>query len=245
MKPTDAIIEKIRKCLSLANGLNATQGEMENAMAKAKEIAMRHSIDIASISMEQPESNLGIEIEKDEMLKIRSQYSQPYHRWIFIVLQKCFDVRVIYNRFSDYGGTRIVKITLIGEATDVLIAREIFPWLEKTFPKILSTAVREGRLTYCAAHTNGCYMGIANGLIAANKREKEKLVKEDANAYAMVLVKKDDLIKAAVEEAFPKLKTQKSRQREVSDRAYGHGYSAGSCINLNQMGGPSKQSALK
>ena len=47
----DAIIEKIRKVLALANGKNAYEGEMITALAKAKEMAMRHGIDLATIDI--------------------------------------------------------------------------------------------------------------------------------------------------------------------------------------------------
>jgi hypothetical protein len=62
----DAVVDKIRKCLNLANGKNATQGEMENAMAKAKEIALRHNIELASINLsEGRNASAGMEIGKE------------------------------------------------------------------------------------------------------------------------------------------------------------------------------------
>src|SRR6266545_1551430 len=104
MKPTDEIVNKIRKCLALANGLNATQGEMETAMGKAKEIAMRYNIDITNVSMTDPTSQGGMEIEEDRSLKIRSQYQQPYHKWIFHILEEVFEIRILFFKMSTYGG---------------------------------------------------------------------------------------------------------------------------------------------
>ncbi len=245
MKATDQIVEKIRKCLALANGMNASQGEMETALAKAKEVAMRHGIDISSISLEDKQ-NAGpsIEVVNDESLMISSKYEQPYHRWIYNILQQCFGVRVITSVASTYGGRKVFKIYLIGEVVDVEIAKVIFPWLEKIFPRTLSQAVRRGQLTYCAAHTNGCYAGLFQGILAANKREEEKLTGEDKSTWALVVREKKDLIDERVEEEFPDLQTRKSRERQMSSYGYRVGYDAGSQIKLNQLQGAKTSSQI-
>lgn len=236
MKPTEEIVEKIRKCLALANGLNATQGEMEVAMAKAKEIAIRHNIDIASIGLDDPNAKGGIDITTDKTLRTRSEYEQPYHRWIFNVLEEVFGVKVVRMIRRDYNGIRISCIVLIGDTVDVAIAKEIFPWLEKVFPRTLSRLVHARKLTYCAADTNGCYYGFYRGIVEANKREEEKLTKKEASSMALVVRKKEDLIQTELEEQFPHAKVRSTRHKEMNGEAFHYGKAEGSRIKLNQLG---------
>jgi len=245
MKPNDSIIERIKKCLALASGLNATQAEMEVAMGKAKEIAMHHGIDLSSVSMEPDEVKKSIKVGTDDTLKTRSEYVQPYHKWIFHILQECFDVRVIYHKASLYSGAKITKIMLIGETVDMLIAREIFSYLEKLFPRTLSTAVREKRLTYCAADTNGCYSGLCQGIIRNNRREEEKLNKDDASKWALVVKSKEEVIDEKVKELYPELRTTRRSSSQFSDEGLGYGYAKGSQIRLNQIGCGTSAPALR
>ena len=146
MNIDSAIIEKIRKMLALADDSGAHPGEVENAMAKAKEIAMRHSIDIASISLNVDEKKKKADVTVNETLKTRSKYEQPYHNSIYCVLESVFGVKVIRRVYRDRsGGTIVTGLVLIGDPTDVGIAIAIFPWLQKVFPKTLSTLVKEGK----------------------------------------------------------------------------------------------------
>lgn len=236
MKPTADIIDKIRKCLNLANGLNATPGEMEAAMAKAKELAMRHSIELASINMEQGKSvSDGDTISKDSTLRTRSKYQQPYHRWMIGALQEVFGVTIIKSIFHETNGVRITAIHVIGDATDVEITKVMFPYLEKIFPRILSAAVSKGSLRYSAADTNGCYRGLYEGIVTANKREVEKLNQTDKSLWGMVVFDRSKAIEKVVKEAFPGVMHHRSRAQKANMTAFAYGRAEGEKINLRQV----------
>ena len=255
MKVSDEILEKLTKILRLANDRAAQPGEVEAAMGKARELAMRHSIDLASVNLN-PDTKVegGIQVEKNSTLKTRSKYKQPYHYWVFSVLQEVFEVKVIISEWNDYGGKVITAIHIIGEPVDVAIACAVYPFLEKVFPATLSRAVSAGRLTYCAAHTNGCYRGIHWGIVEANKREVEKLKKEEQQTLAMVVRKKGEVVTAAMYEMFPAMKARedleakkkeegkekKARKVQMSWEAVNYGHQEGKKINLNQVGDKSK-----
>jgi len=234
----DAVIEKLQKILNLAQaGRGATQGEMEAAMARAKEIALKHNIELSSVT---PNADNGknketITIDK-HTLRVRSQTQQKYHRWIFAVLKECFGIRVIT------GGS---TIWFVGESVDVLICTQLFPWLEDVFYSTYNKAANAGIVQRNAAGKNGIYSGLYLGLVAANKREEAKLTKEEMGCMALVLVKKEDLIKAKVEEEFPTLRTPKARSLEISGRGQAHGYTKGKSIRLNQTGSGSAAGQLK
>lgn len=234
--PNDAVIEKIRKCLALAHGKNATPGEMEAAMGKAKEIALRYNIEIGSINLEEGKSaGAGMQTGKHE-IKLRSKKEQKYHRYINWTLQEVFSIRVI--RFGGYG------FCYIGEATDVAIATALFPWLEDVFYSTYYTAKKEGRVISCAAHKNGIYEGLWLGLVRANKREEEKLDDKDKGTMALVLRDKKQIVDAAVALAFPKLKSSKQRDLDMSQDAKMIGFNKGKTIKLNQLGGAAQRNQI-
>lgn len=229
MKPTDEIVDRIRKCLALANGRNATPGEMEAAMGKAKEIAMRYNIEIASINMNEGKSaGSSLTIDKGAV-KIRSKRPQQYHRWIYSTLMEVFSIRVITHGSSAY---------FIGEASDVAISQELFPWLEDVFWSTFYKAAKAGILEqYNSAHRNGCYQGLYIGIIRVNKREEEKLNEKDKQCWGLIVRDKSALIDQRVEEDYPDLEKAKSRGLKTDWNAYKHGVAKGQQVNLRQTGG--------
>lgn len=239
------ILDKLKKILTLAADKGAQPGEVEAAIARAKALAIRHSIDLASVDLTQDEKSASaIEVGKDEV-EIRSKYQQPYHPHVIWVLEAVFGVSIITHGFSSYGGKVVSRIVIIGEVIDVAIAKAVFPYLEKVFPATLSKAVSAGILTYCAAHTNGCYFGLRQGIIAANKREEEKLSKDDASKYALILVDKKALVQSAVEEEYPDLKSKAAREKQMNWVAAVYGKREGEKINLRQVGSGKANGQIK
>ena len=235
-KVTDEIVERIRKCLALAHGRNATQGEMEVAMAKAKEIAMRYGIDIAGVGI------AGKEDEKRQMttdnvaIQPRSKHPQKYHRYINWVLQSVFGIKVIRsgNRFF-----------YIGETVDVAICRELFPWLEDVFYSTYNKAANDCQIDRTAADKNGMYQGLHDGILAANKRAEEALTSTEKSTWALVVVNKSALVQKRMETDFPHLtKGRASTIRTFNPVAHGIGYAKGRSINLRQTSAPKANGLL-
>ena len=236
MKADSAVIEKIRKMLALAGDKAASKGEIENAMAKAKEIAMRHAIDIASIIPKNGNKATVHDIQKDSTLKTRSVREQPYHRYVYNVIMEVFEIDLVRSGHKDcYGDWVTTAIHLIGDPTDIEIVKVIFPWLESIFPRTLSRLVKKHELTARAADANGFFLGMAQGIVEANKREEEKLSEEDKQTYALVVVGKQEAIQKAKEELFPKLNKPKSNRRAHNGFAIALGQEEGRKVNLNQV----------
>ncbi len=232
------VIEKLQKVLNLANGLNATQGEMEAAMGRAKEIALRYNIDLASVELNKDngKTGAGLKVEK-HTLKIRSKHEQKYHRWIYNALQACFGVKVIRT----HGGT----VYFIGATVDVLICSQLFPWLEQVFYQTYWRAKKAGVVVSCAADKNGIYYGLYLGIVEVNSREEEKLTQTEKSCVALVLRRKEDLIKAKVKEEFPFLRKVKQSQFTTNTGAMDHGRQEGRKINLRQTGSGTPQGRLE
>jgi hypothetical protein len=220
------LMEKLAKILRLANCKGATQGEVEAAMMRAKALAEKHQIDLAMVSLEDPNEkrSLNITIERKDVA-IRSKRFQLYHNSIWDVMYLVFGVRVIR-----FGNSRFC---FVGESTDVLICQELFPWLEDVFYSTYYKAKQAGIVRSCAAHKRGIYEGLARGIAAANKRHKEERTVQEEQCLAMVLRSKQDLI----EEQLKDIPEQKEREVDVDFNAYMHGKREGAKIKLNQMSG--------
>jgi hypothetical protein len=240
----NAVIEKLKKILALANCKGAQPGEVEAAMAKAREIALQNEIELSSIDLNSEEKTKdAFNVTSDASLRTRSKFKQPYHRWIFSVLQTVFKVTVIEHSHNTYNGVVVSRITLVGAEVDVAIAKEVFTYLEGIFPATFRRFITAGQLVERAAHMNGCYRGLYFGIVEANKKEEAKMTQ--TGNWALVVRKKEDLVKAKVAEMFPNLKNSRNTKREMSAYAEGLGYEKGKAINLRQVQGAKASSSLR
>ena len=216
------IIEKLQKIMALATG-GATQGEMEAAMGRAKELAMKHGIELASLpAREQNRSRLALDIENNSGLKLSTRYEHPYHTWVLQTLEKAFGLKLILSRGR------------IGS----------HPWLEGLFPKLYGKAVKEGRLPKNFAAANGFYYGLYQGILSNNKRQEDALTGSDKTNWALVVRSKEEQIAETVALAFPELKKAKASHKKYNGQAINHGVLQGSKIKLNQVHGAGSAGAI-
>lgn len=228
----NTVIEKLKKILTLANNEGATQGEVEAAIARAREIAVKHNIELSSIDLTQDTSvDNGFKIEKEET-KAETEYFQPYYHSIFNVLQNVFEVKIIYYTYRKGSCLMLRRFHIIGTAVDIALAKAIFPYLEQVFPKMLRAEIKTGRLQRNTATVNGFYQGLAHGIALANKRKQQE--EEKTESYALVLRKKEDLIKEFQEEEYENVKTRKDRST-IDAAAWLRGGAEGKKINLSQL----------
>jgi hypothetical protein len=234
MKDNQAIIEKLKKILILANNAGATEGEVASAMARAKEIAMRHAIDIGGIDITNAKERKSIlQTDKAES-KIRSKHPQRYHRFICGVFKQVFGVESVqtWSRASD--GPCYV---FIGESTDVAICTALFPWLEEVFCKLPFKVIREKGFPESNGVKNAVYQGLYYGIIESNKKAEAALSSDDKNKWAVVVRNKDVAVQARLHQEFPRLTQGRSSRLTTNSAAQQHGYEAGRKINLSQVGG--------
>ena len=245
------VMEKLRKILALAGDKAATQGEIEAAMARAKEIAMQHNIELADVNMEDPnDRKKGLDIVNDTGLTVKAAFERKWHGWIFHVLKEMFGVRVVLNRLRHGSRHRITKVWMIGEATDVAIAQAVFKWLEELYPKSYRELVNDYSIPVDdAASQHGYYRGLTAGILAANLRKQEEVKQassaESNNKYAVVLRNKEDAIEQMMALAFPDLKQRKARAVQERNSAAALGYQKGRAINLRQMGAGKQNGQIK
>jgi hypothetical protein len=253
----EKVMDKLRKVLRLAGDKAATQGEIEAAMAAAKKIAMEHNIELGSVDLADPKANAGgAEVHTDEDLKVKAAFERRYHSWVFHIVQEMFGVRVFVSRYKHGSRQRIHKVWIIGDATDVAMAKAIFSWLEDLYPKSYLHAVNSFQIANDAASQHGYYRGLTAGILEANQKEEDEVLNTwraqgqgEANKYAMVLRNKEMAIEKKVAQLFPALVKKKEEEAKkdkkppkspkYSEHAAYLGYEKGKSINLNQVGGAS------
>lgn len=229
----EAIIEKLKKILARASeGRGASEAEMQTAMAMAQKLAVENNIDLASITLDEA---TGIEVERADVSSTRSDSRRPHHHNIWQVLMSCFEVRLIL-----LGGSRFA---VIGEKTDIALATFCFHWLDKLYLQ----AYREFERQYVPSfHTEaeqrrGFYHGLTRGIIANNQKAKKEAVAavaaESSDAYALVVVKKEEAVEALVKAEFPHLRAGRSSTGRIDRGAAAAGFRKGSTIKLQgQLG---------
>lgn len=231
MPPIDSsIIETLKKILAKADPTRgATEAEANAAMAAAQRLAIKHNIDLASVSVDEPGP---IKIETDRVdLGADGATRRPHYKPIARCLQNCFDIRVIYC------GPRVV---LIGEKTDLAIAQYCWAWLGEVFPRLYRDYVKErgsfiGDKTFdTVVRRRSFYEGLQYGIETANARARsDAIASSDGQRYAMVLVRKEEVVGQRVTAEFPQLRSMRDRTAGTLPGAFNHGQAQGSKIKLN------------
>lgn len=240
MSMNEAVIEKLRKVLALANGRGATQGEIESAMARAKEIALKYDINLASVTPAEAKAAGPTAAVKDSF-GIGTAFERKFHPPIYYVLRSVFDIRFVRCTSRQGSRTKIDKLYIFGAPSDVAIAKEMFSWLEDLFPKAYRKLVNDGKIFEDASTAHGFYQGLSAGIIEVNAKAKAAVLQEakvDPNRYALVLHNKEQAVNALVHKEFPKLRDPRGGARNVSGAAHQMGQERGRQINLrNQVSG--------
>lgn len=230
MSINDKVLDKLKKILSLANCSGATESEMQSAMAKAQSLAMEHNVDLASIVLSDGKAP-EIDTERADIVSKTSDRRRPHHVYLSGILQKCFHVSTVYY------GEHSSRLTLIGEKTDVAIARYVFDYLDIMFPKLHRQWCHDSGIngTYedTTVRRRSYYVGLHHGICLANARKEDAVKSVDSSSYALVLKSKEDAVKARLLVEFPALKHSKIRDRRNDSTALQAGFVKGRDIKLN------------
>lgn len=250
MSVDQKIVERIQALLNKTTDRGCTEAEAQAAMEAAMRIANKHNLDLASVVATGDEAK-GSKLETDRanLTDERCKKRRPHHDPIANVLQSCFDVTFIWlGGFTNPFG---VKVAIIGEKTDVAIATYCWQWLCQTFPKLYLAYVKEQGIIRTPADNDICrrsyFEGLAAGINSANRRQREEVkASAQGESFALVLVKKEEVVQARVAEEFPKLKTRVNRERSTDYGAWSKGLEKGQTIKLNAglTGGTNPESLL-
>ena len=243
VKSKEEVLELVRKLLNLADrNKNDSEHQAKLALDRAHQMLEEHGLDMAEVQMQEGGS-WDIEEWMDEP---KSQYD-TWNKHLGFAAGILFNCKVYittrgYNRTGEY---RLKSMTLVGEAVDVAMAREVWPWLTKKARQLARDHAGKGwnasHRSFCEAFSTRIWLR-ANEQCKADELKKEAdrtVTREDGTQQevctALVVAEK----KSAIEQwlADRGVTFKKSRQRartgEFDWAAGAAGDSAGKNVNLN------------
>lgn len=160
----DQVIEKIKKLLRMKRG--GTQGEIENALAMAAELARKHGINLDSVDpdavADQPIGHI------DATTAARITWECKYAA---LVCQQFFSVTALLrDEFAGGRRWRNFKITLIGTAHDTQVALYVYHFLTRHFRRCWNHRANR-RLRDRQAFLYGMYHGLCTKLDEARTEQ--------------------------------------------------------------------------
>lgn len=229
MSVDSTVLQKLQKILSRADtSRGATEAEAQAAMAAAQRLAIQHNLDLAAVMASGP-ADAPAKLETDKVELVAPNKHRPYSEPIAHVLQDCFDVSVIWVG-------RDARAVIIGEKTDVQLATYCWGWLQQTFPRLFRQYCDARGLPFLTGiPRRSYYVGLSRGIRESNQRQRAeaKTDKATGQSFALVLVKKEELVQARVAEEFPMLRNMARRTRSMDHEAFAHGQLEGRKIKLN------------
>ena len=243
------IIERVRKLLRLSESTNENEAQL--ALAAAQRYANEYALDLACLASGEEEKQE--EYIKDDIFTGTNRRSIT-HTYVCWILQNHFNVKVLNSSGTRYLG---VHIHLIGQKTDVEIAKYVYGYLTHTFMELWRNYKSKNNIpiTLRDSFLYGCYNGLDKKLAASRENDKkdkfdgvERVLGAESrnqaeNKYALMVIKKKDGLENAVSTFFPKLRRGNSREyRNHNATVFNDGVSSGSKISLNKaIGGAQKQ----
>lgn len=226
------ILAKLQKILARADtARGATEAEATAAMAMAARLATQHNIDLAQVSSTQ-DANGPTAIETDRKnVTGTTRNRRLHHNPIAVVLMQCFDVQMVWMGNG-------ANAAIIGEKTDVAIASYCWAWLGEVFPRLYKQYAHDHDITIGSAgehvRRRSYYDGLRAGICETNRRHREE-VKSSAQGeqFALVLVKKEEIVQSRMVKEFPNLRKARSTRTDVDLSALMHGQRTGRDIKLN------------
>ena len=181
MTSHDAIIEKIKKLLRMKRG--GTQGEVENALALAAELARKHGIDLGSVNPDEESGPQHI-THVEEVLKLKLPLEAKFAAAILV---NFFNVQICFkNGLCRWWVKKPYRVVFVGTAWECEVARYVFVFLQRHFRRSWQQRANR-RLKNREAYLHGMFLGLAakleaqqpkgEGLILATDARKDYLAK--------------------------------------------------------------------
>lgn len=175
MNNRDAIIEKIKKLLRMKRG--GSQGEIENALAMAAELARKHGIDLASID---PDAETQKITHVSEIMKSKLPSEAKFAAAILV---NFFSVKIVIGCLNNpqRPWERQYVLNIIGTTWDAEVAKYVFAFLQTHFRRAWANRPNR-RIKNRYAFLNGMFLGLAA------KLEEER--RAQVNEAGLILIGK-------------------------------------------------------
>jgi hypothetical protein len=180
----EKLLEKIRKLLAL--GTSSNEHEARLALARAQELMLKHSIDMATIEAS--------EIQYGDLEVWRGRKRGPEQLFVGGILNDFFFVKVIACREPALGESSTV---LFGSREHVLVARYVFVFLSRMFRLLWKEHAARCPVRPRELERRTYYAGLQLGFMRKLRAEREAL--EAGNGESGMIAVKDALIRAGDE----------------------------------------------
>ena len=227
------IVDRIKKLFELGTK-NSNEHEAELAMERAHALMKEHGIAMAQIKEGSNDELEAINWTSDWMSQI-----DTYSRLLCSATSSLFGCMNVLIRSSRYNKYR-VKMSFIGEETDVALCAEVWPYLVKIAKGLAKGYAGPGwdarHRTFCEAFATRV-LARAEQMAVEDRRKSENAQTDQQKAdqtYALVLISKDNAIQKWLDKSGMNLKTANINiSGEVDHGAALAGDRAGKSVNLN------------
>jgi Protein of unknown function (DUF2786) len=216
---TQAIIEKIKKLLALANSSNEHEAAL--AASHAQRMLSEHNLAMADIEAAH---------KPDKADKVETAVSKTLPKWMRHLsagVSAAFDCQAIHHPATG-------KMTFIGVGADVQVAAYTFTYLDRTLRKLCGAYMKyDVSSTIANRHRElmrqSYYLGAVSTIIA---RLREQKMQTPVTTGALVPVKAG-LIRQTMSE-IGNLRTLRSRKSYINIDAYAKGQIDGGQVGISQ-----------
>lgn len=202
----DPIISKIIKLLEMADpSRGATESERKTATKMAFKLMTEHGIDKAKVDKQRNAEYQGISHRIVIMHRVQRH---DFDLNIAHILINCFHAKVIFSqRFS----TKLNKLSfcyiIIGDELQLALCELAIPIFVKVMRGGISRILKERGTKWTADVGRAYYDGVTVGYIEQSQEGKAAAIaaakRENADAFAIVLVDRADAIVKYAEKEFP------------------------------------------
>lgn len=250
----DDIANKLIALVALARE-SKEAGEVENALASANRLALKHRINMASISVEdagvsKPSSEEFV--TEDVKVAKGDQRRPPAFKYISDLLVAHFRVRIVMHRmqyFNHQSGRYLFKsgstVSFIGRKSDVVFAQYAFEFLHHAFTRLWREHKRKTGAMMCERNSfyNGLWRGFDKKLRDSKAGAEAEVIQELeqtgksslSDSTAIILVKESEKLEQAVNGFHPVLTTVKIdyNKNVFGGEAFSKGYEKGKRLDVN------------
>lgn len=232
-KETKKTISKIRKLMQVTCENGATEGEVENAMRMARELAAKAALDDKDLILHPTD------ITELQFFDCRKSYENK--NWIWNLLSavgKGYNCEVLRSKKFNEKWKLIPVFKIIGFPEDVEFVKEI---VNMIIPVIRNLADKKCRgydtHAYRKIVYNSYVSGFTHGIyekLSSTRIEKQYLNEAEYSAFQVIAVKKGDMVKDFINNK--KLKSVNTAPAKINYSAYVAGQRDGQQYNqLNSM----------
>lgn len=228
-------LDKVNKLLAL--GQSDNEHEATLAMERAQEFMRSNKLSAARmINGQMSEGGSLWEMFDIMHIYLGSSLLPTPIRHIGSLLEKHYDVNVIYGRFPSLDSSKDERVlSLIGRREALLMAEHVFDFLLDRMDKLWEVARKEK--TIAGRHKMSYQIGLLKGfdLKLTQQAEMRRKPSVDASATEGSLIRLQDMKRDEfMHLLYPNLGTLGANRTQINSEAYSSGHSAGRELNVNQ-----------